>query len=140
VDTLKLRRELDTLLETVQDEPLLADTKFMIEPGRYLVGEAGVYMTRVNDIKVSRGQKFLILDGGMQKYCPFVAALALSGGFAGFCERCGLLLFQAACCDHQIPARFSNICDWPSRYLRSLHTKGIQPLFSDNLAEPRLRI
>ena len=36
-----------------------------IELGRYLVGEAGVYVTRVTDRKVSRGQVFLVTDGGM---------------------------------------------------------------------------
>lgn len=36
-----------------------------IELGRYLVGEAGVYISRVTDRKVSRGQTFLVTDGGM---------------------------------------------------------------------------
>jgi diaminopimelate decarboxylase len=36
-----------------------------MELGRYLVGEAGVYVTRVTDRKVSRGQVFLVTDGGM---------------------------------------------------------------------------
>ena len=36
-----------------------------IELGRYLVGEAGVYISRVTDRKVSRGQIFLVTDGGM---------------------------------------------------------------------------
>jgi diaminopimelate decarboxylase len=81
LDTLQLRRELDMLLETVQDDPLLGDTKFMVEPGRYLVGEAGVYVTRVNDIKVSRGKKFLILDGGMHHH------LAASGNLGQTIKR-----------------------------------------------------
>ena len=37
----------------------------MIELGRYLVGECGVYVTRVVDRKVSRGKTFLVVDGGM---------------------------------------------------------------------------
>jgi diaminopimelate decarboxylase len=36
----------------------------VIELGRYLVGEAGVYVTRIVDRKVSRGQVYLVTDGG----------------------------------------------------------------------------
>ena len=43
----------------------LNDTRFAIELGRWLVGEAGVYLTRVVDRKVSRGETFLICDGGL---------------------------------------------------------------------------
>jgi diaminopimelate decarboxylase len=40
----------------------------MIEPGRYLVGESGLYVTRVVDVKQSRGQTFVVLDGGMHHH------------------------------------------------------------------------
>ena len=40
-------------------------TRFAIELGRWLVGEAGVYLTRVIDRKVSRGETFLVCDGGL---------------------------------------------------------------------------
>lgn len=43
----------------------LPDTRFAIELGRWLVGEAGVYLTRVIDRKESRGDTFLICDGGL---------------------------------------------------------------------------
>jgi diaminopimelate decarboxylase len=36
-----------------------------VELGRFLVGEAGVYVTRVVDRKVSRGRTYLVVDGGM---------------------------------------------------------------------------
>jgi diaminopimelate decarboxylase len=39
-----------------------------IELGRYLVGEAGLYVTRIVDRKVSRGKTFLITDGGMNHH------------------------------------------------------------------------
>ena len=48
---------------------------FVIELGRYLVGEAGVYVTRIVDRKVSRGQVFLVTDGGLNHQ------LAASGNF-----------------------------------------------------------
>jgi len=47
----------------------------VIELGRYLVGECGVYVTRVVDRKVSRGKTFLVVDGGMHHQ------LAASGNF-----------------------------------------------------------
>jgi diaminopimelate decarboxylase len=56
-------------------------TRFMIEPGRFLVGEAGLYVARVNDIKTSRGKKYLILDGGMNHH------LAASGNLGQVIKR-----------------------------------------------------
>ena len=44
--------------------PLCA-SRFTLELGRWLVGEAGVYLTRVIDCKDSRGQSFLVTDGGL---------------------------------------------------------------------------
>ena len=43
----------------------LPQVSFVIELGRYLVGEAGVYVTRIVDRKISRGQIFLVADGGL---------------------------------------------------------------------------
>lgn len=40
-------------------------TRFAIELGRWLVGEAGIYLTRVVDRKQSRGETFLVCDGGL---------------------------------------------------------------------------
>jgi diaminopimelate decarboxylase len=47
----------------------------VIELGRYLVGEAGIYVCRVVDRKVSRGHTFLVTDGGLHHH------LAASGNF-----------------------------------------------------------
>lgn len=51
------------------------NTEIVLELGRYLVGEAGVYVCRVIERKVSRGQVFLITDGGLHHH------LAASGNF-----------------------------------------------------------
>lgn len=59
----------------------LADTDFCIELGRYLVGEAGVYLTRIVDRKVSHGETFLITDGGLHHQ------LAASGNFGTVIRR-----------------------------------------------------
>jgi diaminopimelate decarboxylase len=53
----------------------LPDAVLSIELGRYLVGEAGVYVCRILDRKVSRGQVFLVTDGGLHHH------LAASGNF-----------------------------------------------------------
>lgn len=45
--------------------PGLTEAMFVIELGRYLVGEAGVYVSRIVDIKESRGRRYLVIDGGM---------------------------------------------------------------------------
>jgi diaminopimelate decarboxylase len=53
----------------------LPQASLVIELGRYLVGEAGVYVTRVVDRKVSRGQVYLVTDGGLNHH------LSASGNF-----------------------------------------------------------
>ncbi|MEV4277857.1 pyridoxal-dependent decarboxylase, exosortase A system-associated [Actinoplanes xinjiangensis] len=45
--------------------PRLPEARVVIELGRFLVGEAGVYVTRVVDRKESRGKTYLVVDGGM---------------------------------------------------------------------------
>jgi diaminopimelate decarboxylase len=45
--------------------PALQSTKFMIEPGRLLVSDHGLYVSRVIDVKDSGGESFAILDGGI---------------------------------------------------------------------------
>ena len=60
---------------------ILRDTEFAIELGRWLVGEAGVYLTRIVDRKVSRGKTFLITDGGLHHQ------LAASGNFGQLLRR-----------------------------------------------------
>lgn len=41
-------------------------TRIITEPGRYLVGQSGVYITKVIDKKHSRGRDYLLVDGGAQ--------------------------------------------------------------------------
>jgi diaminopimelate decarboxylase len=60
---------------------ILAPTHFCIELGRYLVGEAGVYLTRIVDKKISHGETFLITDGGLHHQ------LAASGNFGTVIRR-----------------------------------------------------
>lgn len=61
--------------------PGLRHTEFAIELGRYLVGEAGVYLTRIIDRKVSHGVNYLVTDGGLHHQ------LAASGNFGAVVRR-----------------------------------------------------
>lgn len=61
--------------------PLAGLPRVVVELGRYLVGEAGVYVTRVVDRKVSRGKTFLVVDGGLHHQ------LAASGNFGQVIRR-----------------------------------------------------
>ncbi len=53
----------------------LPEARIVVELGRYLVGEAGIYVCGVIDRKISRGQVFLVTDGGLHHH------LAASGNF-----------------------------------------------------------
>lgn len=70
---------LDARFHSLPD--VLQDTSMCIELGRYLVGEAGVYLTRVIDRKISHGAVFLVTDGGLHHQ------LAASGNFGTVVRR-----------------------------------------------------
>lgn len=61
--------------------PILQGSEFAIELGRYLVAEAGVYLSRVVDVKDSHGERFVIVDGGLHHQ------LAASGNFGTVIRR-----------------------------------------------------
>jgi diaminopimelate decarboxylase len=70
------------LAATLAERPkILATSGFAIELGRWLVGEAGVYLTRIVDRKESHGKTFLVTDGGMHHQ------LAASGNFGQVVRR-----------------------------------------------------
>jgi diaminopimelate decarboxylase len=79
---LDVERVGEALREALQVRPkILADSGFAIELGRWLVGEAGVYLTRIVDRKTSHGKTFLVTDGGMHHQ------LAASGNFGQVVRR-----------------------------------------------------
>lgn len=49
-------------------DPRLAAARWILEPGRFLVAEAGLYVARVVDVKVSRGETFVVVDGGLNHH------------------------------------------------------------------------
>jgi diaminopimelate decarboxylase len=70
------------LTETLATRPTtLRDAQFAIELGRWLVGECGVYLTRIVDRKQSHGKTFLVTDGGLHHQ------LAASGNFGQIVRR-----------------------------------------------------
>ncbi len=73
LDLQPIGAQLASLVERAREA--LPDTHFVVELGRYLVGEAGVYVCRIIDRKISRGQVFLVTDGGLHHH------LAASGNF-----------------------------------------------------------
>ena len=73
LDLAPIGRNLAALVERARTE--LPQAGLVIELGRYLVGEAGIYVTRVVDRKLSRGQVFLVTDGGLNHH------LSASGNF-----------------------------------------------------------
>lgn len=95
LDLEQLRMKLQALFAEIERDPAFLRTEFVVEPGRFLVGEGGVYVARVTDIKVSRGKKFLILDGGMNHH------LAASGNLGQTIKR-------------NYPVALLNKLDWPA--------------------------
>jgi diaminopimelate decarboxylase len=79
LDLAAVGQALGAQLEQLPDE--LAKTAFCIELGRYLVGESGVYLTRVVDRKVSHGEVYIVTDGGLHHQ------LAASGNFGTVVRR-----------------------------------------------------
>jgi diaminopimelate decarboxylase len=80
VDLPAIGANLATLLAE-QIRPALPEASVVIELGRYIVGECGVYVTRVVDRKESRGKTFLVVDGGLHHQ------LAASGNFGQVIRR-----------------------------------------------------
>ncbi|MDI7860735.1 pyridoxal-dependent decarboxylase, exosortase A system-associated [Rhizobiaceae bacterium n13] len=80
LDISPVGKALGDLMEHVI-RPMLPEARVVIELGRYLVGESGVYVTRVVDRKVSRGRTYLVVDGGLHHQ------LAASGNFGQVIRR-----------------------------------------------------
>jgi diaminopimelate decarboxylase len=79
VDIVTIGRHLGDVLSA---RPMaLSGSRFAVELGRWLVGECGVYLTRVVDRKESRGETFIVTDGGLHHQ------LAASGNFGTVVRR-----------------------------------------------------
>jgi diaminopimelate decarboxylase len=81
LDLKELRCGLLEQMRSLEKDPLCEGTEFLVEPGRFLIGESGVYVAKVIDKKVSRGKTFVIVDGGMNHH------LAASGNLGQTIKR-----------------------------------------------------
>jgi diaminopimelate decarboxylase len=81
LDLAALKAALPGLIAAKADDPFIRDAAVVIEPGRYLVGPSGIYLSGVIAAKVSRGQRFLVVDGGMHHH------LAASGNLGQVIKR-----------------------------------------------------
>lgn len=79
LDLVRVGRALRDQMRRVRDK--LPGARIIVELGRYLVGESGIYVCRVIDRKISRGQVFLVTDGGLHHQ------LAASGNFGQVLRR-----------------------------------------------------
>lgn len=68
IDLAAVAARTNPLVDALTADPLFAGTTLVLETGRYLVGEAGVYLMRVIRIKRSRGTDIAICDGGMHHH------------------------------------------------------------------------
>ena len=80
LDLAAVAGNLEMLVEGVLAQKL-PDARPVIELGRYIVGECGVYVTEVVDRKISRGRTYLVVDGGLHHQ------LAASGNFGQVIRR-----------------------------------------------------
>jgi len=80
LDIAPIGEALHRLVET-RVKPALPEAQLIIELGRYIIGEAGIYVSRIVDRKESRGQVFLVCDGGLHHQ------LAASGNFGQVIRR-----------------------------------------------------
>lgn len=74
LDIDKLSKSVNTALDTFRNS--FPDTKIIIETGRYIVGKAGVYVTKVADRKVSYGKTYILLKNTLNGFSrPSLARL-----------------------------------------------------------------
>lgn len=81
LDLAELRQVVEDLTPLVREHALLQEARLILEPGRFLAGPAGVYLCQVTDVKLSRGERFIVTDGGMHHH------LAASGNLGQVIKR-----------------------------------------------------
>ncbi|WP_019903396.1 type III PLP-dependent enzyme [Methylobacterium sp. 77] len=81
LDLAAIRDGIPALIARVASDPRLSGARIVLEPGRYLAGPSGLYVARVRAVKLSRGSRFVITDGGMHHH------LAASGNLGQVVRR-----------------------------------------------------
>lgn len=121
LDHAQLGVELHALIG--QHAAWLDDTRLILELGRYVVGEAGAYITRVIERKTSRGETFLLCDGGMHQH------LALSGNLGQVIRK-------------NYPLYLAHRADAPPEEIVQIHGPLCTPLdvLGQNVALPAVQV
>jgi len=65
LDMVELGARIEEIFESFSKR---GDTRLIVELGRYLVSECGIFVTRVLELKESRGDRFVITDGGINQF------------------------------------------------------------------------
>jgi diaminopimelate decarboxylase len=81
LDLAKIADGVPELQRLLRADPLIANARIVVEPGRFLAGPGGIYVVAVNAAKISRGARFLVTDGGMHHH------LAASGNLGQIIKR-----------------------------------------------------
>lgn len=81
LDLARLAAVSRSLRDKLEADPLLRDARVILEPGRFLAGSAGIYLMAVRSVKMSRGTRFVVCDGGMHHH------LAASGNLGQIVKR-----------------------------------------------------
>ena len=68
LNLIAIANQINPAVDELQNATYFAQTHFILEIGRYLVGEAGLYLTRIINQKKSRGTNICICDGGMNHH------------------------------------------------------------------------
>jgi diaminopimelate decarboxylase len=89
LDLERVAAGIPALVAIKRADPLIAEARVIVEPGRFLAGPAGIYVAAVNAVKHSRGQQFVITDGGMHHH------LAASGNLGQIVKRDYPIVFPA---------------------------------------------
>jgi diaminopimelate decarboxylase len=81
LDLQAVRIGLVELAQELDADAALREARLIVEPGRFLMAEAGIYVTQVVDVKRSRDKTFVVVDGGMHQH------LAASGNLGQTIKR-----------------------------------------------------
>lgn len=81
LDLAAVKAGIQSLREPIASHSLLRETKVILEPGRFLAAPCGIYVMSVRATKISRGERFIICDGGMHHH------LAASGNLGQVIKR-----------------------------------------------------
>jgi len=81
LDLEALKASVGPLVQTLREDIRFRKTRLVVEPGRFLTAESGLYVARVVTLKQSRGTTFAILDGGLNHH------LSASGQFGQIIKR-----------------------------------------------------